>query len=435
MKSIAILFSASFLVAACGKGEQGPPGPQGPEGAAGRTGAEGPVGDPGPRGAEGEQGPAGLAGPIGVEGPVGDVGPVGPQGPDGLRGPTGPIGPVGPQGIAGPQGAAGPEGPLGPAGAAGPQGPAGPSTDGDSGCPVARYKGACVVGWGSQEDGGGTDFLQAASVCAQRGGDLCTDSQAWTFTHGQFQDEAWATLLWGQAWTASFADNDGNQWEAVNGNTEDDHPAFVNYGYSCCGGTTPINPRLTPTVVNGVRVLAVHDRADTYWSGAATYCTALGGDICSDSQTALIRAAGALTQPSWTSSHADNDSNLYGQINGDTNDDTGPWERYAFACCASNLAQDLACPVQRVSGVCAPVVHDSADTDFMTAAQACANAGADLCSTSQLALLRVGGTISGPVWSNSHSDNDGDNLSFAVGNGVDDDPDLGNSYGYACCIK
>ncbi len=88
----------------------------------------------------------------------------------------------------------------------------------------------------------------------------------------------------------------------------------------------------------------------------------------------------------------------------------------------------------RIGGVCAPTIHNAVDTSFLAAAQACTMTGADLCSTSEAAVLRLFGSLSGPVWTNSHSDNDSNNAAPGTG-GVPDNPNLGNSYGYACCLK
>ena len=195
---------------------------------------------------------------------------------------------------------------------------------------------------------------------------------------------------------------------------------------------TPANPLLTDSTIGNVRVRAVHNVADTYWSGAVAYCTALGTDLCSDSQTLLLRQAGALTVPAWTNAHSDNDAAQYAAITGAVADDTHPSYTYGFACCSSVRPVGGTCPTTRTSGVCAVDVHNVADTNFAAASAACAQQGADLCSTAQLSVLRTAGSLSVPAWSNSHSDNDGLNASVGVG-AMPDNPNLSASYGYACC--
>ena len=88
----------------------------------------------------------------------------------------------------------------------------------------------------------------------------------------------------------------------------------------------------------------------------------------------------------------------------------------------------------RTSGVCAVNVHNTQDTNFGNAAAACATLGADLCSTAQMSVLRTAGALTVPVWSNSHSDNDGSNATVGVG-AVPDNPNLATNYGYACCLN
>jgi collagen triple helix repeat protein/IPT/TIG domain-containing protein len=348
------------------------------------------------------------------------VGEEGPQGPQGVPGP------VGPQGVPGPTGATGPAGPIGP------QGPAGPNGLPDTGCPGPRVRGVCLLSFNNQP---ATPFLAAAASCAAQGGDLCTDSESFQLTVGSWQNIYLVeSVMQGPHWTASFADNDASSWNAANGGTGDDHNINQGYGYACCGGTTPANPRVPGTTVNGVRVSYVHNVQDTYFSGAAGVCAALNADVCSDSQALLLRDAGVLTDAAWTNSHSDNDGNQYFEINGGMPDNTNPANTGAFACCPSRRPADLSCPVTRINGVCAPVVHNTADATFRAAATACAQAGADICSTAQLGVLRTAGVLTVGTWSNSHSDNDAATASGALGN-MPDNPNLNQPAGYACCIR
>jgi len=311
--------------------------------------------------------------------------------------------------------------------------PTTPAFASDTGCPGPRIRGVCVLSWDSRQQ---TNFLGAAISCGSAGGDICTDSQAWPLAVGNSQNVYQTeTPLWNAHWTASFADNDSQYWTGANGGTGDDHSPNSSYGYACCGGTTPANPRVPVQTINNVRVTYVHNVSDTYFSGAAGTCAALNSDLCSDSQTLLLRDAAALTVPSWTNAHSDNDGNLYSAINGGTSDDPQPASIYGFACCASLLPADLSCPVTRFANtVCAPVIHNSADTDFRAAATACASQGYDLCSIAQEAVLRQFGQLSVPAWSNSHSDNDSGNASVGVG-AMPDNPPLTLAAGYACCVK
>jgi len=339
-----------------------------------------------------------LAVLAGCKGDKGDTGDTGPIGATGQQGPVGPVGPAGPQGTAG-----------------------------ENGCPGPRIHGVCLLQYDNTQ---ATAFVAAAQRCATAGGDLCTDSQSWLLGQND------ANVLNTAHWTASFADNDGLNWNQANGGTGDDHSANASYGYGCCGGYTPPIPRVpvqsTPT---GVKYLAVHNIADTTWSGAVSYCAALGADVCTDSQTLLIRdTPGLLTVATWTNSHADNDADAYNAITGGTPDNTSPGQTWAFACCPSLRPADLSCPVARTFGVCATVVHNSADADFRAAATACAGANSDLCSIAQASVLRNNSALTVPVWTNSHSDNDGLNATVGVG-AMADNPALTSMAGYACCLN
>jgi len=331
----------------------------------------------------------------------------------------------GDRGDPGETGATGQQGPVGPAGPTGPQGAAG-----ENGCPGPRIHGVCLISYDNNQS---TVFEVAAQRCATAGGDLCTDSQTWQL--GAVAD--WQVLR-GSRWTASFSDNDNAAWGSINGGTPSDSSPNASYGYACCGGASPPAPRVpVKTASNGVKYVWVHNVEDTLWSGAVATCAALSADICTDSQTLLLRDAGLLSVATWTNSHADNDGNtIYLEINGGTQNDTAPTQFYGFACCPSLRPQDLSCPVTPTSNVCATVIHNTADATFRAAATACAAAGADLCSIAQESVLRTAGALSVtvPSWSNSHSDNDNGNATVGVGAMVDN-PTLDTPAGYACCLN
>jgi hypothetical protein len=334
--------------------------------------------------------------------------------------------------IQGPAGPPGPPGTNGTNGAPGPPGPPGAAGLPDSGCPGPRIGGTCVLSYNNNQS---TGFLSAAQACAMVGGDICTDSQSWPLAIGFQQNiNLGTTVLQGPHWTAAFADNDAMTWTGANGGAGDNHSPNALYGYACCGGTTPENPRVPVVTIANVKTTAIHNRPDTYWSGAVAYCAALNSDICSESQTLLLRDAGSLTTATWANSHADNDAGLYAAINGGVNDDTDPTNSYGFACCASLRPSDLSCPVAKTANVCATVIHNTPDATFRQSAQACAAVGADICSIAQSAVLRSAAALSVPVWTNSHSDNDGNNAAVGVGN-MADNPVLTNLAGYACCIN
>jgi hypothetical protein len=303
-------------------------------------------------------------------------------------------------------------------------------------CPGPVISGTCLLKYDNIAN---INFQTAAQVCANLGGDLCTDSQSWPLTLGWWQNQyIGPTVVIRPHWTASFADNDNGYWTGSNGGTGDDHSANTGYGYACCGGARPPHPRVPiVTSASGVRYTALHDVNDTTFAGATAYCSALNSDICSDSQTFLLRKDSLLTQRSWTNSHADNDASGYNAINGGTSDDTHPSHESGFACCPSLRPVDLSCPVTRTSAVCATFIYNTANRTFDEAASDCAVRGADLCSTGQSAVLRVAGSLTvNKVWTNSHSDNDSSNASIGVGASMPDNPNLTTDLsGYACCLN
>lgn len=398
-----LLGAACLLLFACPTVKEGPAGPQGPKGADGVDGTSVTVSAVSVGSTDCPTGGQMLSSKSGFSFVC-----------NGAADPQAPAGPKGDKGDKGDQGVPGPQGVPGAA---------------DDGCPGARIRGACVLRWDNTQ---ATNFQAAAQLCANAGGDLCTDSQAWPLTRGDEYEPG--HILNGAHWTASFADNDHGYWTSSNGGTGDDHIANASYGYACCGGWTPSSPLVPVRTVAQVKVVAVHNIADTYWAGAAGYCAALKADLCTDSQTYLLRQAGELTVPTWTNSHSDNDTGAYNAINGGVTDDTHPAYRYGFACCASLRPAGGGCPVAKTQNVCVTTVHNAADTTFGDAATACAAAGGDLCSTAQESILRTFNLLTVPSWSNSHSDNDGLNASVAVG-AMADDPSLSTQAGYACCLN
>jgi hypothetical protein len=78
--------------------------------------------------------------------------------------------------------------------------------------------------------------------------------------------------------------------------------------------------------------------------------------------------------------------------------------------------------------------NNVANSNFFSAATGCAAVGGDVCSTAQLAVLRIAGVITVPAWSNSHSDNDGQNAATALG-AMADNPNITTDAGFACCLN
>lgn len=296
-----------------------------------------------------------------------------------------------------------------------------------TGCPGPRINGVCLIAYDATVNV--TNFSAASGICALAGGDICTDSESYLLgiEPGVF------ILNNTRRWTAS-SDNDAGTFSFLNGGLAD-NPFSGSNSYACCGGTTPANS-LVPVITHpsNVKTTMVHNTEDTDFRGAAMACASLNSNVCSDSQTRMLRIDGVLTVRTWTRSHSDNDSNKYADINGGTNDNPSTANRYGYACCSSTFPSDLTCPVAKSAGVCAIAINDVANSTFDEAATICTGMGGDLCSNSQCAALRNSGFLTTPIWSSSHSDNDGAGATVAVG-AMSDNPDLSDLAGYACVLR
>lgn len=165
---------------------------------------------------------------------------------------------------------------------------------------------------------------------------------------------------------------------------------------------------------------------------AAKACAAQKADLCTDSQSWVVRRTGMMDNaPNWTNSFSDNDANAWNEVNGGTSDNNNPNSAFLAPCCL-NLT-----PVrpsdQTVQGIRVVLAHDVADTYFRTAARTCASMQADLCDKGQYWVLRQAGLITVGVWSSDHSDNDSVNFDKGLGPGVSDNPLLSDKLGFACC--
>lgn len=461
------------------QGEQGPQGPQGLPGAQGPQGVQGPQGAPGEsvvgqslspgdancpaggsafsldagttyacnglpgaQGLQGPQGPAGADGATGAtgatgpQGPQGAVGPVGPQGPQGAAGPAGP---QGPQGAAGPVGPQGPQGAVGPAGAQGLQGPPGPPGTANiaegvctslTGALGVLLGGVCLLDY---DNTASTPWLTAATSCGALGGDLCSTAQYFTLR----TNDPDLFYLNRPVWTESFSDDDGgNVAFAIQSN--DDPMASNLYSYGCCLNVVPEPTRTRARTIRGVTVSFLHPKEDTTFRAAARICHQLGSDLCSKSQYVALNDNGSFnaTVRRATREMSDNDGNLFSSVVGTNASDNGAWNQlWAFACCSTSRPVDKSCPGGTLlpNGPCVGTIHDIADASFFDAARACTLAGADVCSKSQMELLRSAGQFSGSSWTNDGADNDSVRVG-GVGPGVPDNPNPSTDrFGYACC--
>jgi hypothetical protein len=322
-----------------------------------------------------------------------------------LRGAAGATGPAGATGATGAQGIQGTQGPQGAAGT--------PATV----CDAADVDGVCFVKMTLP-----MEFLAASQSCAADGADICSNSQSWVLRENGLLRNL-------QTWTNSFSDDDAGAWSEVNGGMPDAHVATDLYQAPCCRTLTPA--RSSDQTIGGVRVVFIHNNADSDWRTAATMCAAMKADLCDKSQYRILRNNSAVTVRSWSSDASDNDSGRATDAIGNMADNPAPFVTAGFACCATRTIND--CPVDLTNGVCMVSVNNSG-ANFLNASTDCAGQGAYICSHSQSAILRDAGVITAAAnWTGSGADNDGALATVAVGDGPDDPNFLTSTSGYACC--
>ncbi len=312
-------------------------------------------------------------------------------------------------------------------------------------CPGVVRGGVCLVGYRNAADAA---WLTAVNACSDLTADLCTSSQYAVIQEGGGWGIDNAELFYSNraVWSADFSDNDGGV-KSTFIHSSDDPTATSEWGYACCVNLTPEPFRARATLYEpagsssgqGVWVTYVHAVEDTTFPAAANVCASVGADLCTKSQYVTLHdnsLFGAGPMRVWTNEGSDNDGTLFNAVVGPVTDSPGWGSLYAYACCAPQRPIDGSCPVALARGVCPVDVHTDEDTNFFDAARACAGQGADLCSKSQMTVLRNVGEYpaTGASWTNDGADND----STRVGGLDTDQPDNptpdSDLFGYACCL-
>ena len=306
-------------------------------------------------------------------------------------------------------------------------------------CPGSMIDGVCVATVGL----GNRNFRDGSLDCGKLGADLCTDSQVWTLRRTSMLNSH-------NVWTNSFSDDDSNYWNEISGQADNNHWTHGEQ-VPCCYNMTP--PRASDKDVKGVRLVYMH-QSNVYWRQAARFCHGLGADLCSKAQYQVMRENTGLSGMNtsvgyWASDHSDNDSTSYQKGHGSTSDDIHPDHHHRFACCASWRKNKDECPVARIGGVCAPIIVNSNSANWSAASNACASKKLELCSISEVAVLRHHGKFSAStnVWTESYSDCDGcgghthslpssgnNGPGFISVGGIGDDHPPSQTEGYACCL-
>ena len=276
---------------------------------------------------------------------------------------------------------------------------------------------------------------EAVDYCASMKADLCSDAQALILRRygliGNYTSYG--------NWTNSYADNDSSTHNEATGNLGDDHSVGERFAAPCCYHVSPKQPKeqIVKLAANdvGLRVVAIHNTANASFQYAASYCTALGADLCDKSQYVYLRAAGKITaSPLWPNDGQDTDGAAEYGTNGMSND-SNFYEPYAFACCARTRTA-LACPAGSTDtkGVCMAAVNNSA-VNWQTAAKACVALGAHVCSVSESSVLRKNGILTAAGnWTGGFNDCDAQcSGTNGIGNAANN-LNQASTYGYACCM-
>jgi len=277
-----------------------------------------------------------------------------------------------------------------------------------------------------------TNWATASAACAAIGGDLCSDSQYSTLRNSTFQLMNSNNAVWSN----SFSDNDSGlkNWML----SADDPAVAYLYSYACCLNITP-EPFMSQALsIGNIKVTYIHETRDTDFRAASRICHLRGADLCSKSQLVALRDAGRFTGADSiaTNDVSDNDTSTFSAIvgSGTADNPTVASAQFAYACCGSYRAADFSCTSGTdIDGVCVLSVHNSEDSNFYTAARACTALNGDICSKSEMTVLRSAGAFSVKSWTNDGADNDSSRAGGLLSTQPDDPNPTTTLMGYACC--
>jgi len=314
-------------------------------------------------------------------------------------------------------------------------------------CPGLLWRGVCVVDYNNS--GPGAVWGDVVNICTSRDADLCTTAQYAVLREGEGWNVDNSTIFYENyaVWSADFSDNDSSVKNRYLGSSCADTPLITNnYGHACCYNylAEPYRSRVTvyeatgSTTGNGVWVTYVHAITDTVFPAAANHCASFSSDLCTKSQYVVLNdnsLFGGGPMQLWSNDMSDNDNDAFDLVIGDHGSSPGAHGYYAYACCASQRFLDGSCPGVQERGVCMLDSHTGQDATFLDAARACISLGGDICSKSQMTVLRNAGEYGAQAsWTNDGGDNDS-LQSGGLTSSQPDDPDPATDLmGYACCL-
>jgi hypothetical protein len=303
-----------------------------------------------------------------------------------------------------------------------------------TGTPGALINDVCVLDYDNTTT---TNWSTATASCALLGGDLCSASQyvAMTTNGSVFNTDLFYSGR--PRWTQDFSDNDGNT-KGIFIHSSDDSSLLQQYSYACCGNTLPEPTQSNATDINGVQVTYLHAKQDTIWTAASLICHQKNSDLCTKSQYVALNDANAFNSAAITRASndlSDNDGLLMAGVLGTNAPDNPSYaQTFAFACCGmSTKPTDNSCPGTVIGGVCTGTINDVDDSNFFDAARACHAEGANLCSKSQMQVLRDNGQFSNQCWTSDGADNDSNRGAGVLASQPDNPNPNSDLFGYACC--
>lgn len=168
------------------------------------------------------------------------------------------------------------------------------------------------------------DWRTASTMCTAMKADLCDKSQYIVLRNSGFISQ--------RMWASDHSDNDSSRFALAIGSMPDNPIPSTTAGFACCATRNKVECPVTET--NGVCVASINN-TNTLFLDAANDCASKGARICSISQSAILRNAGAITAVrNWTGSGSDNDGNfaVVGVGNG-PDDPNFNSDMFGYACC------------------------------------------------------------------------------------------------------
>lgn len=167
----------------------------------------------------------------------------------------------------------------------------------------------------------------ASQYCGVLNADLCSKAQ--------YQVMRDNSVITQRMWANDHSDNDGSVCNSSIGAVTDDPAPDENYGFACCA-TSYKAPESNecPAGVNETAGVCWVKASSGTWTAAVSDCDANGAQLCSISQTYVLRVNSILGgNGNWTQSHSDNDSGHLNPLIGSSPDNPTNGQTFNYACC------------------------------------------------------------------------------------------------------